>query len=294
MANPVAYPAPGLPETPVLGDLPESGDPPSRPFDGGGVPRYNLFGVGISSINLEDAVSLLVDAPASGCRLRAHFCATHTLVEAASDPDLQRALAEADLVLPDGMPLVWLGRRQGRRVERVCGPDVMLQLLDRSRHRGHSHFFYGGAPEVLGPLVDGLRARFPGLNVAGACSPPFRALSATEKDDVVRLLNGAAPDYVWVGLGSPKQDLWLAEFRPRLNAPVLLAVGAAFDFHAGRLRRAPRWAQRSGLEWTFRLAAEPRRMVGRYASTAWRLSRLLVQSRLRPSLTPTERFAEEC
>jgi N-acetylglucosaminyldiphosphoundecaprenol N-acetyl-beta-D-mannosaminyltransferase len=205
-----------------------------------------------------------------------HVAAVHTFVEAGRDPELREALAGAELVMPDGMPLVLLGRLKGRKAQRICGPDMMPAVLDRSREQGYRHFFYGGTPELAQDLAAAMTERYPGLEVAGVYAPPFRSLSFAEVDEVARMINEADPDYVWVGLGSPKQDFWLAAFRPLLHAPVLLAVGAAFDFHAGRIKRAPRWAQRWGLEWTFRLAAEPRRLAGRYAVAGVRFLQLLV------------------
>ncbi|MPZ48780.1 MAG: WecB/TagA/CpsF family glycosyltransferase [Dehalococcoidia bacterium] len=238
-------------------------------------------------MRFEDAVQLLIDAPRQARRLRVHFAAVHTLVEASKDAELRDALAGADVVAPDGMPLVWLGRLKGKRPQRVCGPDTMPAVLDRSRDYGYRHFFYGGTPELASELVESLTLRFPGLEVAGVYSPPFRPLTFDEVDDVARMINDADPDYVWVGLGSPKQDYWLAAFRPLLHAPVLLAVGAAFDFQAGRVKRAPRWAQRLGLEWAFRLAAEPRRLAGRYTLMSLRfLQLLLADAARRRQVTP--------
>jgi N-acetylglucosaminyldiphosphoundecaprenol N-acetyl-beta-D-mannosaminyltransferase len=242
--------------------------------------RFPVLGVDVDAVGFEDALSALLDAPAAGRRLRVHFAALHTIVEAGKDPELRDALNDADLIAPDGMPLVWLGRLAGRRVERVCGPDTMPSLLDRSRERGYSHFFYGGSPDALDALVDAVTARYPGLEVAGAYSPPFRELTDAEVAGVAEMINDVAPDYVWVGLGSPKQDRWLARFRPLLDAPVLLSVGAAFDFGAGRLQRAPGWAQRRGLEWAFRLASEPRRLAWRYAVMGLRFAQLVAVMRL--------------
>jgi N-acetylglucosaminyldiphosphoundecaprenol N-acetyl-beta-D-mannosaminyltransferase len=247
-----------------------------------GIQRFYLCGLPIAATSFEGAVEYLLDAPLSSVRLRVHFAAAHTIVEATRDPQLYESLREADLIFPDGMPLVWAGRLKGRRTQRVCGPDTMLALLDRSRERGYRHFFYGGTPRVASELAEAMTARFPGLQVAGVYSPPFRPLSWREVEDTVALINDSGAHYVWVGLGSPKQDEWLAAFRPLLHAPVILAVGAAFDFHAGRLRRAPRWAQRLGLEWAFRLASEPRRLAGRYVFTGLRFARLLIVDRVRP------------
>src|SRR5262249_35058883 len=150
--------------------------------------------------------------------------------------------------------LVWLMRVAGNRdVQRVYGPDLMLLLLERSVSRGFKHFLYGATEATLSQLRKKLMMRFPGLHIAGALAPPFRALTAAEDDAIVTAINQADPDVVWVGLSTPKQEIWMAEHRSRLKARVLLGVGAAFDFHSGRLRQAPGYMQRCGLEWLFRL-----------------------------------------
>jgi N-acetylglucosaminyldiphosphoundecaprenol N-acetyl-beta-D-mannosaminyltransferase len=140
----------------------------------------------------------------------------------------------------------------------------MLALCDRSQVRGYRHFFYGASPEVLDALTERLRARFPALQVAGTYAPPYRRLDAFEDSQIVQLIKQAKPDVVWVGLSTPKQERWMADHVEQLCAPALIGVGAAFDFHSGRKRQAPRWMQRSGLEWLFRLLSEPRRLYRRY------------------------------
>ena len=186
-------------------------------------------------------------------------------MESQRDDELRRIHETAGLVTPDGMPLVWIAHLLGHsHVERVYGPDLLLACCERSILRGYRHFFYGGAPGVGECLAARLGARFPGLSVAGLFSPPFRPLSADEDGALVDCINAARPDIVWVGLSTPKQERWMAAHVGRLDAPVLIGVGAAFDFHAGVKRQAPRWMQRSGLEWSFRLAMEPRRRWRRY------------------------------
>ena len=171
----------------------------------------------------------------------------------------------ADMVTPDGMPLVWLGRLFGHRhVTRVYGPDLLLELCAATAIPGLRHFFYGGGEGVAEILTSRLRERFPALVVAGTCTPPYRPLSAAERATIIETIEASRPDIVWVGLGAPKQERWMAEFAPNLRIPVLIGVGAAFDFHAGVKPQAPRWMQRSGLEWLFRLATEPRRLWRRY------------------------------
>ena len=241
--------------------------------------RFEVLGVNINAARFDDVLGRVLSAPDTGERLSLHFATAHTLVEAQENAKLRSALDQG-LVQPDGMPLVWLGRAAGRRVERVCGPDFMPALIEHGIRANRSHFFYGGAPGVPEILAARLSERYPGLRVAGTFSPPFRNLSGTEEEAIIAQINAAEPDYVWVGLGTPKQDLWLAANRARLHAPVLLAVGAAFDFLAGRRRRAPRWMQRSGMEWIYRLATEPRRLGSRYTRVNARFLRLVIQDQL--------------
>jgi N-acetylglucosaminyldiphosphoundecaprenol N-acetyl-beta-D-mannosaminyltransferase len=239
--------------------------------------RYTILGTRISAVTFEGALRELLEAPALGRLIRVHFCTTHGLVEAASDRPFQQVLNGGDIVAPDGMPLVWLGRRAGIAVERVCGPDLMPALMDRGRAGGARHYLYGGATGVPERIAARMRAKYPGVEIVGLESPPFRPLTPEDDHAAVDRINSARPDYVWVGLGTPKQDKWLAEHRAHLNASVLLAVGAAFDYLGGSRRRAPRALQRTGLEWLWRLASEPRRLLRRY--TVMNLTFLLLLAR---------------
>jgi N-acetylglucosaminyldiphosphoundecaprenol N-acetyl-beta-D-mannosaminyltransferase len=230
------------------------------------LPRINILGVGISAINLQQAVREIEGWIA---RLDPHYvnvCTVHTVMECQREASLRHLVNRSGLATPDGMPLVWIGRFLGHRnAGRVYGPDLMLALCDALQSTGGRHFFYGGAPGVADLLAKKLKERFPALVVAGTYTPPYRPPDTQEGQDVLDAINAAAPDIVWVGLGTPKQDYWVARHRPLLRAPVLIAVGAAFDFHAGLLRQAPAWMRRNGLEWLFRLAQEPRRLAYRYA-----------------------------
>ena len=229
------------------------------------VERSNILGVGVSAINMTIALANIEAWIAA--RQRRYVCITtvHNVMESQRDPALRRIHNAAGMVTPDGMPLVWLLWAGGHRsADRVYGPDLMLALLGRSVDRGYRHFLYGSSEATLARLKANLHARFPGLDIVGAYSPPFRPLTADEDAAVVEMINAARPDVVWVGLGAPKQERWMAEHRDQLQAPVLIGVGAAFDFHAGAVRQAPRFIQRSGVEWLFRLAMEPRRLWRRY------------------------------
>lgn len=227
-------------------------------------PRFPVVNVRISALTFDQALTLIDGWIARRERHYVNVCTTHTVLECHDAPELAAIVNQAGMATPDGMPLVWLGRLRGHPVERVYGPDLMLAVCERGQARGYRHFFYGGAEGVAERLAERLRARFPRLLVAGVYSPPFRPLTAEEERDVAARINASGADIVWVGLGTPKQDYWMARFRPMLSAPALIAVGAAFDFHAGRVRQAPRWMQRSGLEWFFRLTQDPRRLWKRY------------------------------
>jgi N-acetylglucosaminyldiphosphoundecaprenol N-acetyl-beta-D-mannosaminyltransferase len=227
--------------------------------------RVNVLGVGVDPVN--PALALATMERWIAARDRQYVCVSgiHGVMECQRDETLRAIHNAAGMVVPDGMPLVWLSRLHGfRGVDRVYGPDLLLACCDRSVATGYRHFFFGGGPGVPERLIECLVARYPGLCVAGGFSPPFRAPTPEEDVAVVDRINAARPDIVWVGLSTPKQERWMSEHRVRLDAPVLIGVGAAFDFHSGLKRQAPRWMQRSGLEWLFRLLAEPRRLWRRY------------------------------
>ena len=231
------------------------------------VPTVQIGGIPIAAVTYEEALALFLGAHAADRRLAVHFCTAHTLVEAADNPELRAGLLDHGLDVPDGVPLAWVGRARGYRIERVCGLDVLPDLADRGRAQGARHYFYGGAEGVPEALAARLVERYPGLIVAGCESPPFRPLTDDEAQAMIRRLNEARPDFVWVGLGTPKQDLWIATYRPSLHAAALMAVGAAFEIVGGRRPRAPLVMQRAGLEWLWRLLQEPRRLAGRYTVT---------------------------
>ena len=201
-------------------------------------------------------------------RERGYVCATavHAVMVAQNDPEMREALQRSTLTVPDGMPLVWAANLLGDDLsDRVYGPELMLRYCERSRDRGHRVFLYGGRDQgSLAQLTLNLRLRFPGIKIVGGYSPPFRALTEDEDKAIAEQINAARPDVVWVGTGVPKQEKWMARQRDRLDAPVLVGVGAAFDFHAGRVSMAPQWMQDRGLEWTYRITQEPRRLLPRY------------------------------
>lgn len=227
--------------------------------------RVNVLGVGISAINMGMAVEMIDAWIADKDRYYVTVTGVHGVMECQSDELLRRIHNRAGLVTPDGMPMVWIGRRRGcRQMQRVYGPDLMARVCARSPERGYRHFFYGGAAGVAERLAQQLSRRYPGLVVVGTHSPPFHALTPEEDAAETALINEAEPDIVWVGLSTPKQERWVGVHRERLSAPVLIAVGAAFDIHAGLKPEAPIWVQHSGFQWLFRLALEPRRLWRRY------------------------------
>jgi len=187
------------------------------------------------------------------------------VMESLRNPEIQMAHNSATACVPDGMPMTWMGRIYGHKsMNRVYGPDLMLALLELSAERGYANFFYGGAEGVAEELRTRMRENFPGLTVVGTYCPPFRPLKPEEKIEVIDIINDCRPDLLWVGLSTPKQELFMAEFHDQLQCKVMLGVGAAFDFHTGRIRQAPRWMMRAGLEWFFRMCQEPRRLGPRY------------------------------
>ncbi len=193
--------------------------------------------------------------------------AVNLVMSAHEDPETMAAVLGATLAVPDGQPLVWALRALGHsRATRVYGPDLMLSFCARAAAEGIPMYLYGGRDEAaLGLLEARLRERFPGLSLVGGYSPPFRPLKPEEERRVIADIDGSGAAVVWVGIGQPKQEQWMAQMRPRLRAPLLVGVGAAFDFHAGLVSQAPAWMQRNGLEWTYRLSREPRRLWRRYA-----------------------------
>jgi N-acetylglucosaminyldiphosphoundecaprenol N-acetyl-beta-D-mannosaminyltransferase len=227
--------------------------------------RASILGVEVSAINMGMALDT-IDRWIAG-RHRNYICVTgvHGVIECQSDPQLRRIHNQAGLVTPDGMPLVWVSRlKNHRHVDRVYGPDLMSDVCTASAAKGYRHFLYGGAPGLPERLADQLRKNYPGILIVGTYSPPFRPLTPEEDEAIVERINDSEADIVWVGLSTPKQEYWMAAHLGRLEAPVMVGVGAAFDFLAGLKTQAPRWIQRSGLEWLYRLATEPGRLWRRY------------------------------
>jgi N-acetylglucosaminyldiphosphoundecaprenol N-acetyl-beta-D-mannosaminyltransferase len=253
------------------------------------IPRVDILGVGISAIDMTMAVEEIARWIKDGdCH---YVCVTgvHGVMESRRDPELLRIHNESGLTTPDGMPMVWAGRRAGaRNMTRVYGPDLMLALAERAAANGWRSFFYGGKDGVADRLVDRLQNRHPEMISVGTYAPPFRPLTPVEDDEIVARINAARPDLVWVGLSTPKQERWMATHVGRIDAAALLGVGAAFDINAGLLPQAPRWMQQHGLEWFYRLIREPRRLWRRYLSNNPRFVFAIIRHppRLRDGTSP--------
>ncbi len=241
-------------------------------------PRINVLGVGISVLTLDSAVEAVLENLADGRQGYVTVTGVHGVSECQNDLELRQIHNESMLSTPDGMPLTWMGRIQGQsrqQMDRVYGPDLMLQVFERGQQEGLRHFFFGGKEGVAKLLQEKLTERFPSAQIVGTYTPPFRPLTQKEECQLVEELNHLRPHCLWVGLSTPKQERFMAHLlkrygtpthkTPQLAAPlVMLGVGAAFDFHAGLIPQAPHWIQRAGLEWLYRLQKEPRRLWRRY------------------------------
>jgi N-acetylglucosaminyldiphosphoundecaprenol N-acetyl-beta-D-mannosaminyltransferase len=230
-------------------------------------PYFSVLGVRIDAVQIPNVIAQIEE-----WILRKNRCqyiavtGMHGVTEAQRDEKFKDILNTADLVVPDGYPLVWLGRRKGcpQLRRRVYGPELMSTFCERTAEEGYRHFFYGGAPGVAQDLSKRLVKHYPNLRVAGTYSPPFRELTEEEDRKVIREIEDSNPDIVWIGLSTPKQERWMYDHIDKVKVPVLIGVGAAFDFHTGRVRQAPEWMREHGLEWFFRLCSEPRRLWRRY------------------------------
>jgi N-acetylglucosaminyldiphosphoundecaprenol N-acetyl-beta-D-mannosaminyltransferase len=229
-------------------------------------PAADVLGVPLALTDYERTMDWMDATIAAGGRGYVCVAAVHTVMVCQEDAELREAVLRSDLTVPDGQPLVWAMNALGHDVShRVYGPELMARYCERAARTGTTAYLYGGRNQgALVQLALNLRTRFPGLKIAGGYAPPFRELSDEEQDAVIADVNRSGADVVWVGIGVPKQEKWMAAMRERLQAPVLVGVGAAFDFHAGLVPQAPEWMQSAGLEWAYRLAHEPGRLWRRY------------------------------
>ena len=240
-----------------------------QPVPGTGVRRRDILGIPISMIDYERAMDVMDEMVEQ--RYRGWVCAAavHSVMVAQDDLLMKRALTDSVITVPDGMPIVWAANMLGEHLpNRVYGPELMRRYCTRSLEHGHRVWLYGGRDQgALVQLALNLRRKHPGIRIVGGYSPPFRALTEDEESAIADQINAAQPDVLWVGIGVPKQEKWMVRTRERVDVPVMCAVGAAFDFHAGRVSQAPHWMQERGLEWTYRIAQEPRRLLPRYLYT---------------------------
>jgi len=227
--------------------------------------RANVLGVGVHAVDMAGSIDSIATAIEYGRKAYVCLCSVHGIMEAQRDPEFANILDRAMLTAPDGMPLVWLGRLQGfTAMRRVFGPDLMQEVVSFSLYRRWTHFLYGGAPGLGRDLSRVLQTRFPGVRIVGTYEPPFRPLLDEEKADLVRRVQQATPDIIWVGLSTPKQEHFMAEYLPRLDCRIMIGVGAAFDYHTGRLKDSPAWVKQCGMQWAHRLLQEPSRLWRRY------------------------------
>ena len=239
---------------------------PARTAGAPQIPNERLMGVPLALTEYEHVLEWIDHAVAAGARDYICVAAVHTVMACQEDPELRAAVTGASFTVPDGQPLVWALKALGHPLpDRVYGPELMDRACVRAARTGQRFYLYGGRNHgALAELARRLRLRHPGLKIVGGHCPPFRALTETEEAAVAEEINRSGADVVWVGIGVPKQEKWMARMRDRLEAPVLIGVGAAFDFHAGLIPQAPDALQRMGLEWAFRLVQEPRRLWRRY------------------------------
>ena len=227
--------------------------------------RFYILNVGISAIDMDDACLFIEDAVSKKERKYICVCPVSTIIGCNRNEKVLKSVNSADLATPDGMAVAWIGRMLGHKnIRRVYGPDLMQNICDISVKKGYRNYFYGAIQDTLNKLQEKLSNKYPELIISGSFSPPFRQLTKEEDNKIVEEINRSDSDIVWVGLGSPKQDVWMYEHRGRINAPVMIGVGAAFDFLAGTKTQAPRWLRENGFEWLFRLITEPKRLWRRY------------------------------
>jgi len=227
--------------------------------------RTNILGVGVSAVDMEQAIRECDELIAQNGR--GYVCVTgvHGVMEAQKDAGFRKILNRSFLNVPDGMPTVWLGRLQGHQnMRRVYGPDFMIEFCGHSVSRNYRHFLYGGNEGVAGQLAENLHRRLLGLQIVGTYTPPFRELNADEERELAAKVRESKPDVIWVGISTPKQERFMARYLGKLDTKLMVGVGAAFDFHTGRMKDAPDWVKAAGLQWLHRLLQEPRRLARRY------------------------------
>jgi N-acetylglucosaminyldiphosphoundecaprenol N-acetyl-beta-D-mannosaminyltransferase len=258
----------------------------------------NILGVQIEALDMSGALARIGDALASGRKGYICMAGVHGVMEAQRNPAVRGAFTDSLMSLPDGTPTVWVGRMQGfPQMNRVTGPDLMLEIFRSRRLSTYSHFFYGGKPGVAQELALTLKSRFPSARIAGMYTPPFRDLNRAEERDLVAMVRRTRPSIIWVGISTPRQELFMQKYLPLLDTSLMVGVGAAFDFHTGRIRDCAEWIKRAGLQWLHRLAQDPRHLLWRYLRNnpafLWRIGLQLAGFNGAPIAEHTSRPREE-
>ena len=297
MISPEPQPITGEPLPRSLVSFPETRE--RLPLDSAALPSArdvrtrDILGIPIAMTDYAQTMDVMDGMIARRERGYVVCAAVHVVTVAQQDPVTHEALLNSTLTVPDGMPLVWAANLLGESLgDRVYGPELMERYNERCRDRGHRVWLYGGRDQgSLAQLALNMHRANPGMKIVGGYSPPFRPLTEAEEDELARRINADRPDVIWVGIGQPKQEKWILRMRDRLEAPVMCSVGAAFDFLAGRISQAPPWMQKRGLEWTYRIAQEPRRLLPRYLDhnprfLAGFVRQLAAESRQRPKALP--------
>lgn len=229
----------------------------------------SILGVSVSNVTLENVVGVIERWIANNDSRYVCVADSHSIIATKHDPLHKRAMQMADMITPDGIPIVWLARAKGSKIiQRVCGTDLMLAICDISRRHGWRNYFYGSSQEIQNALVAQLSKRFPGINIAGGTCPPFRTAVVLESYDVINQILETKPNIIWVSLGCPKQEIWMEIHQQRFPGVTMIGVGAAFGYISGLVPRSPIWMQKCGLEWFHRLYTDPRRLWRRYLTVA--------------------------
>ena len=243
------------------------------------IPKCCILGVNIAAINMKWLLDFIVKniKKLSG----KYICVSnvHTTVMSYEDESYKNIQNSAILALPDGGPLSSVRRKRGfKEMQRTTGPDFMEEILKISVEKGYKHYFYGSTDETLNQMKEVLAKKYPGLNIVGMYSPPFRALTPEEDAEIINKINDSNPDFVWVGLGAPKQEIWMYNHQDKIKG-LMIGVGAAFDFHAGNIKRAPKWMQNCNLEWFYRLMQQPKKLFSRYFKTNFKFIKLIMKEK---------------
>lgn len=243
------------------------------------IPCCRILGVNISTLSMQETISYIERNLQSLSGSYICVANVHTTVMSYDDPNYRNIQNDSVMTLPDGAPLSIVARKRGyKNIERVTGPDLMKELFEASERHCYKHFFYGGTPETLEQLQKKLKEKYPYINIVGMYSPPFRELTVEENQEIVESVNQCRPDFVWIGLGAPKQEKWMSDHRDKIHG-LMVGVGAGFEYHAGNLKRAPKWMQVCSLEWLNRLMQEPRRLLKRYLYTNLKFIWLIIRGK---------------